>query len=66
MAQSRVAAQHQVVDAAILETFHGQALQRAQVVGHLGLAPASVRCQVGKDGAITFEPTESSRRVRGT
>ena len=54
MAQSRVAAQHQVVDAAVFETLHGQALQRAQVVGHLGSAPAPVRRQVGKDGAITL------------
>jgi hypothetical protein len=49
-----IAPQHEVVDARVLEAFHRQALQRAQVVGHLRPAPAAVASQVGQHGAVAL------------
>ena len=59
-AQAGIAPQHQVVDAAVLEALDRQALQWAQVVGHLRPAPEPVTGQVRKDRAVALESADTA------
>jgi hypothetical protein len=59
--QPGILPKHEVVDARVFETLDGQALQRAQVVGHLRLAPAAVTGHVGQGGPVTVQPAGAAR-----
>ena len=61
--QPGILPKHEVVDARVFEALDGHALQWAQVVSHLGLAPATMAGHMGQGGAVAVESADVPRSL---